>query len=91
MWDSRALWDFRSLENFTQCKYASIGWTMDVLADGSMSVLLIYTIEMSKANNSQCLGSYTKKLNNIGQALATSFDKKSHVHTRLDLWEMFKE
>ena len=44
----------------------------------SMFVLFVSTIEMSKANNWQCLGNYTKKYNNVGQTLATSFGKKSH-------------
>ena len=58
--------------------------TMSVVSH-SMFVLFTSIIETSKANNWQCLGSYTKKHNNVGQALATSFDKKSHVHTHLNL------
>ena len=75
------------------CKYASIEIVVE-MAYGTMSVVshsmfVLFTsiIETSKANNWQYLGTYVRKHNSIGQDSTTSFDKKSHVCTPLDVWE----
>ena len=75
------------------CQYASIGIVVYVVASAMgvlsqfMSMSFICAIEMSKANNWQYLGTYVRKHNSIGQDSTTSFDKKSHVCTPLDVWE----